>query len=72
MAEIKRVVMPIGGMTCQHCVASVTKALGAKPGVTEVSVNLSKGEAVIAGQSLDIPGLRAAVEELGFDAGEVA
>ena len=69
-ARMKRVVIPIGGMTCQHCVASVTKALSGKPGVSEVSVNLARGEAMVSGESLDIPNLRAAVEELGFDAGE--
>lgn len=29
----------VTGMTCGHCVARVTKALGAVPGVTEVKVD---------------------------------
>lgn len=35
----------IKGMRCGHCVASVTKALSEIDGVTNVRVNLEKGEA---------------------------
>ncbi len=35
----------IKGMSCQHCVKAVKKALEEIEGVTEVSVNLEKGEA---------------------------
>lgn len=35
----------IKGMSCQHCVDSVTKALSAIDGVTNVTVNLENGEA---------------------------
>jgi len=35
----------IKGMSCQHCVASVTKALSAISGVSNVIVNLESGEA---------------------------
>lgn len=34
----------IKGMSCQHCVMSVTKALGQLDGVKNVQVNLDKGE----------------------------
>ena len=40
MATIK-----IKGMSCQHCVASVTKALSEIDEITDVEVDLEKGEA---------------------------
>lgn len=72
MAEKHSIVIPIGGMSCQHCVDSVDKKLSGMPGVESVAVNLEKGEATVTGTSLDIPALRRAIEELGFDAGDVA
>lgn len=40
----------ITGMTCQNCVASVTKKLSEVDGVNQVTVDLDKGEATIAMQ----------------------
>ena len=36
--------LKIKGMSCQHCVMSVTKALNQLNGVQNVQVNLEKGE----------------------------
>lgn len=36
----------IKGMTCQHCVMAVTKALDEIEGIENVTVDLEKGEAV--------------------------
>jgi copper chaperone len=33
----------VNGMTCEHCVAAVTKALQSLPGVSEVRVDLASG-----------------------------
>ena len=33
----------VKGMSCGHCAAAVTKALGALPGVSQVQVELSTG-----------------------------
>lgn len=35
----------VKGMSCQHCVASVTKALSEIDGISDVAVNLEKGTA---------------------------
>ena len=40
----------VKGMSCQHCVASVTKALSDIEGITDVSVNLEAGEATLSDQ----------------------
>ena len=61
--------LKITGMTCGHCVASVTEELGELPGVTAVDVDLVKGGAstatVISESDLDPAAVRAAVEEAG-------
>ncbi len=33
----------VKGMSCGHCAAAVTKALGALPGVSQVQVDLASG-----------------------------
>jgi copper ion binding protein len=57
----------IKGMTCQHCVMSVTKALGALPGVKNLKVDLAKGEAAFENtQNISRDSLRKAVEDAGY------
>ena len=34
---------PVTGMTCAHCVASVTEEVAEVPGVTDVAVDLEAG-----------------------------
>ncbi|MCK6094996.1 heavy-metal-associated domain-containing protein [Micrococcus sp. 2A] len=62
--------LKITGMTCGHCVASVTEELGELPGVTAVDVDLVKGGAstatVTSESDLDPAAVRAAVEEAGY------
>ncbi|MCC8190756.1 MAG: heavy-metal-associated domain-containing protein [Planctomycetes bacterium] len=70
MQDPETITIPIGGMTCQHCQTSVDRALRAVPGVTAVAVNLDRGEATITGSALDVPALRTAIEDIGFDAGD--
>ncbi len=36
--------LKVRGMSCQHCVMSITKALSQLEGVKEIHVNLEKGE----------------------------
>ncbi len=58
--------LKIEGMTCEHCVNSVTRALKESRGVTSALVDLKKGEAVVRGGDLDLSLLREAVESLGY------
>jgi len=62
--------LKITGMTCGHCVASVTEELAEPPGVTAVDVDLVKGGAstatVTSESDLDPAAVRAAVEEAGY------
>ena len=58
--------LSIGGMTCQHCISAVTKALEGVPGVTRViEVSLDRGEARVDGTP-DPEALAAALEEEGY------
>lgn len=58
----------ITGMTCDHCVRSVTNALKDVPGVQDVSVSLEKNEAIVKGESVDVAALVAAVAEEEYEA----
>lgn len=57
----------VAGMTCGHCVSSVTEEVTELAGVTGVQVDLASGRLVVtAGQELGTDVVRAAVEEAGY------
>ncbi|WP_216215303.1 heavy-metal-associated domain-containing protein [Amycolatopsis aidingensis] len=57
----------VTGMTCQHCVKSVTEEVGEVRGVTAVSVDLPTGAVTVTSESEpDLAAVRAAVEEAGY------
>ncbi len=58
----------IEGMTCQHCVGRVTKALEAIPGVLEVAVDLKgKFGDVEMAEDVDASTFKKAIDEAGYD-----
>lgn len=57
----------VTGMTCAHCVASVTEELAALPEVTDVDVLLAGGiVTVTSGRELSTAEVAAAVAEAGY------
>lgn len=62
----ERVTIQISGMTCSHCVESVSRAISGIKGVEDVVVDLKSGKAVITGLDLNISAMKQAVEELGY------
>jgi copper chaperone len=57
----------VTGMTCGHCVASVTEEVQEVPGVDSVDVVLDTGQlTVTSAEPLDEAAIRAAVEEAGY------
>lgn len=57
----------IKGMSCQHCVARVTKALQGIAGVSNVQVSLDAGEATFdADASVDMSAVKQAVIKAGY------
>ena len=61
------ITLNVVGMTCNHCVHSVTTALQAVAGVENVSVNLQDGRARVDGKA-DPQALVRAVEGEGYTA----
>ena len=58
----------VKGMSCQHCVASVTKALSEIEGITDVQVDLDKGEATFSEQSpVAEQSIKDAITKIGFE-----
>ncbi|MET0838914.1 MAG: heavy metal-associated domain-containing protein [Marmoricola sp.] len=58
----------VTGMTCQHCVASVTEEVQEIEGVTDVRVDLATGSvSVTSDRPLSDADVRAAVEEAGYE-----
>ena len=57
----------VTGMTCAHCVASVSSEIQRIPGVTDVRVDLAAGAVtVVAEQPVDDAAVAAAVDEAGY------
>ncbi|RBY91128.1 heavy-metal-associated domain-containing protein [Blastococcus sp. TF02A-30] len=55
------------GMTCGHCVSSVTEEVSAVPGVSAVDVDLASGGLTVTSDApVDEAAVRAAVEEAGY------
>jgi len=58
-------VFSVPDMSCDHCVAAITKEVGAVDGVETVSVDLdTKLVSVLGGAE---PAIVAAIDEAGFD-----
>jgi copper chaperone CopZ len=62
--------LDIRGMTCEHCVATVRKALEALPGVERVNVDLagSRAGVVLDETRARLPALLEAVRQAGYTA----
>ncbi|MCC7363767.1 MAG: heavy-metal-associated domain-containing protein [Dehalococcoidia bacterium] len=58
----------VTGMTCGHCVQSVTNAVGELPGVADVKVSLEGKSATVQGESLDEKAIVAAIADEGYEA----
>ena len=57
----------VTGMTCGHCVSSVTEEVQQIPGVEDVDVVLETGAVTItSAEPIDEAAVRAAVEEAGY------
>ena len=58
----------VKGMSCQHCVASVTKTLSEVEGITDVQVDLDKWEATFNELSpVDEQIIKDAITKIGFE-----
>ena len=60
--------IPIAGMTCDHCVRTVSQALSSVPGVESAKVDLpgARAEVTVDPSRADLKTLRTAVEAAGY------
>jgi len=70
MSESK--IYSVPGMHCGHCKTAVTEELQAVAGVEQVDVDLDTKRVTVSGAGLEEASLRAAIEEAGYEAEEVA
>ncbi len=56
----------VTGMTCGHCVASVTEEVTEVPGVLDVHVDLAAGLLTVTGDAT-ADAIRGAVQEAGYE-----
>lgn len=59
----------IKGMSCPHCVASTTEALGKIPGIKNVKVDLDKAEASYDGD-VSVEEVKEIITQVGFEVWE--
>ena len=64
---MEKVEIMVEGMSCQHCVDSVKKALEAVGGLESVTVSLENKSAVVVGE-FSKEDLVIAIEKIGFKA----
>ncbi len=69
MAMLKKAKIKIDGMSCQHCVKTVTDVIMGIDGVSQVKVNLKKREARLKFERdlLDLELLETAIVTAGFE-----
>lgn len=56
----------VSGMTCGHCVHSVSTEVGKVPGVAAVDVDLASGRVSVRGEGFTDEQVAAAVDEAGY------
>jgi copper chaperone CopZ len=66
MTDTATTTYDVAGMTCGHCVASVTEEIEELDGVEAVAVDLASGTAVVTGTASE-DAVRAAVAEAGYE-----
>jgi copper chaperone len=67
MSEIEQRTYNVTGMSCEHCVAAVSAAVGELSGVSSVDIDLADGVVTVRGNGVDDEAVRVAVEAAGYD-----
>ena len=66
--RIKKIILPVTGMTCASCVATIEKGLSKMPGVSNVNVNLASEKASIEydPSKVDTKALMDTISDVGY------
>src|SRR5207237_1295509 len=69
-----RILLPIEGMSCAACAATVQEALGGADGVTSAAVNYATGKAAVASDDArtHVAGLIRTLRPAGYDCGQAS
>ncbi|GAA3511883.1 copper chaperone CopZ [Streptosporangium album] len=59
-------VYQVSGMTCGHCVSSISAEIGKVDGVTGVQVDLAGGAVTVSGAGFSGEEIRTAVDQAGY------
>jgi len=63
-----KTIIKVDGMSCEHCVKAITKAVGTLDGVSEVAVDLkAKTVTVEHNPSLLLEEIKTEIEDQGYD-----
>jgi len=64
-----KTILKVDGMTCEHCVKAVTKAVGALLGVSDITVDLPAKTVTVVydPDSTDIDKIKNEIEDQGYD-----
>jgi copper chaperone len=64
----EKTVLKVGGMSCEHCVKTVTNTVKAFPGVSRVKVDLKNGTAEFKHNEQETPlsTIKAGITEAGY------
>jgi len=70
LSVMKKIELQIDGMSCDHCVASVKRALAAVPGVSNTDVRIGAATLTVDPEQATIGALIDAVQDAGYEARE--
>jgi copper chaperone len=65
---MEKTILKVEGMSCEHCVSSITKAVGALPGIASVAVDLAAKSVTVEYDSSQtaLDKIKAEIEEQGY------
>ena len=64
---MEQVTYSVPGVSCEHCRTAIATEVERVSGVESVDVDLERKLVVVQGRALDDAGLRAAIDEAGYD-----
>lgn len=66
---MEKTILKVDGMSCEHCVKAITKAVGALPGIGGVSVDLKGGTVAVEYDPAKSPldKIKAEIEDQGYE-----
>jgi len=66
---MEKTMINVDGMSCEHCVNAITKAVKALPGIAKVAVDLAAKSVLVEYDSSQtaLDKIKAEIEEQGYD-----